>query len=127
MNAMSTSFGILLASFAMTAAAADPAHQPAKTRAQVQTELAAALARGERPTSGEAQPELPAPNHSGLRRVDVRNELLAALRAGYRPSAGEASYETPMANGAGRSRAEVANELRALIKQGVQLPRGEAS
>ena len=64
-----------------------------KTRAEVNAELMAAIARGERPRAGEARPDPVLPSTSTLTRTEVRAELMAAIARGGRPRAGETSRD----------------------------------
>lgn len=82
--------GLLLASATCASALAAGPHVGAKTRAEVRGELMAALARGERPPSGQAQYEGPPRNQSVKSRAQVRNEVLQARADGVQLARGEA-------------------------------------
>ena len=98
-----------------------------KTRADVVADLMDAIARGERPSTGDARPDPVLPNTSTLTRADVVADLMAAIARGERPRTGDARPDPVLPNASTLTRAEVRGDLMAVIARG-ELPRtGEAS
>lgn len=89
-----------LPGFAQEATVFDDTFASSKSRAEVRAEVMAALARGERLSYGEHNPQPYRASSSTLTRADVHAEVLAALARGERLSYGEANVDLPGHRGA---------------------------
>ena len=96
-----------------------------KTRAEVNAELMAAIARGERPRTG-ARPDPVLPSTSTLTRAEVRAELMAAIARGERPRTGTRP-DPVLSSTSTLTRVEVRAELMAAIARGGRPRTGETS
>jgi hypothetical protein len=79
-----------LTAFAQEATVFDDNVVSTRTRAEVRAEVTQAIARGERLSYGEANPDAVVPAMSQLKRADVRAQVQAAIVRGERLSFGEA-------------------------------------
>ena len=117
-----------MASFAQGVAVVNDDRVGTKTRTDVNAEVMAALARGERLNYGEGGPTLVLPlSTATLTRAQVNAEVFAALARGERLNYGEAGTTLVLSPSTSTlTRAEVSGEVLAALARGERLNYGEA-
>lgn len=116
-----------LTAFTQNASAFNDKIAITKTRTEVNADVMAAIARGERLDYGEAGPDPVQTSASTLTRAEVSADLMAAIARGERPRNGEARPDPGLVGTSTLTRAEIRAALMTAIARG-ELPRpGEAS